>query len=236
MAKSDQNDVFARTSFLYGGNAGFIEQLYARYQQNPTSVDSEWQTFFEGLGDEQESVLAGARGASWKRDDWPEHANGELVSALDGDWAPSEKHISAKLDGKAKADGSALSAEELRQATLDSVRALMMIRAYRIRGHLAADLDPLKLRAPEPHPELQPETYGFGQDDLDRPIFIDNVLGLETATVREMVDILQRTYCSTMGVEFMHISDPAQKSWLQVRIEGPDKEIAFTDQGKKGTC
>jgi 2-oxoglutarate dehydrogenase E1 component len=233
MAKSDQNDVFANTSFLYGGNAKFIEQLYARYQEDPAGVDPEWQSFFEELGDEQESVLASARGASWQRADWPEQANGELVSALDGDWAPVEKQISAKIDGKAKTGGSALSAEELRQATLDSVRALMMIRAYRIRGHLAADLDPLKLRPPEPHPELQPETYGFGPDDLDRPIFIDNVLGLEAATIREMVDILKRTYCSTMGVEFMHISNPAQKSWLQVRIEGPDKEIAFTPQGKK---
>jgi 2-oxoglutarate dehydrogenase E1 component len=233
MAKSDQNDVFANTSFLYGGNANFIEQLHARYQEDPAGVDPEWQSFFEELGDEQESVLASARGASWQRADWPEQANGELVSALDGDWAPVEKQISAKIDGKAKTGGSALSAEELRQATLDSVRALMMIRAYRIRGHLAADLDPLKLRPPEPHPELQPETYGFGPDDLDRPIFIDNVLGLEAATIREMVDILKRTYCSTMGVEFMHISNPAQKSWLQVRIEGPDKEIAFTPQGKK---
>ncbi|MGI9482049.1 MAG: 2-oxoglutarate dehydrogenase E1 component [Hyphomicrobiales bacterium] len=233
MTRHEQNDVFARTSFLYGGNAAFIEQLYACYKKNPESVDPDWQEFFDSLGDDQENVIAGARGASWKRDDWPEAANGEMVSALDGDWTPFERQISEKIDGKSKTDGAALSAEELRQATLDSVRALMMIRAYRIRGHLAADLDPLKLRAPEAHPELQPETYGFGENDLDRPIFIDNVLGLEAATIREMIQILQRTYCSTMGVEFMHISDPAQKAWLQERIEGPGKEIAFTDQGKR---
>ncbi len=225
--------MFARTSFLYGGNAGFIEQLYARYETDPNSVDPEWQAFFAELGDEAESVIANANGASWKRADWPQQANGELVSALDGDWSTIEKHMSSKIDGKAKAAGGELSAEELRQATLDSVRALMMIRAYRMRGHLAADLDPLKLRAAEEHPELLPETYGFGPDDMDRPIFIDFVLGLETATVREMVDILKRTYCSTMGVEFMHISNPEQKGWLQARIEGPDKEISFTPEGKK---
>ncbi|MGI9371393.1 MAG: 2-oxoglutarate dehydrogenase E1 component [Hyphomicrobiales bacterium] len=233
MARQEQNDVFARTSFLYGGNAGFIEQLYARYENDPNSVDPEWQAFFAELGDEAESVIANAKGASWKRADWPQQANGELVSALDGDWAAIEQHMSSKIDGKAKSKGGELSAEELRQATLDSVRALMMIRAYRMRGHLAADLDPLKLRAAEEHPELQPGTYGFGPDDMDRPIFIDFVLGLETATVREMVDILKRTYCSTMGVEFMHISNPEQKGWLQARIEGPDKEISFTPEGKK---
>jgi 2-oxoglutarate dehydrogenase E1 component len=116
---------------------------------------------------------------------------------------------------------------------MDSVRALMMIRAYRIRGHLAADLDPLKLKAPVNHPELDPASYGFSEADLDRPIFLDKVLGLDNATVREIVDILKRTYCGTLGVEFMHISDPEQKAWIQQRIEGPDKEITFTPEGKK---
>src|SRR5690606_28724681 len=100
-------------------------------------------------------------------------------------------------------------------------------------GHLVADLDPLKLWAKTEHPELQPETYGFGPEDLDRPIFIDHVLGMEMATVREMLDILRRTYCSTLGVEFMHISDPGEKAWIQERIEGPDKEISFTPEGKR---
>jgi 2-oxoglutarate dehydrogenase E1 component len=94
------------------------------------------------------------------------------------------------------------------QATRDSVRALMMIRAYRARGHLHAKLDPLGLSQGEPHPELDPASYGFTEADYDRKIFIDNVLGLEFATVREMVAILRRTYCQTLGVEFMHISDP----------------------------
>ena len=89
----------------------------------------------------------------------------------------------------------------------------------------------LKLREPVPQPELDPRSYGFTEADLDRPIFIDKVLGLEQATIRQMVDILQRTYCNTLGVEFMHISDPEQKGWIQARIEGPDKEITFTPEG-----
>ncbi len=233
MTKSAQNDAFAKTSFLYGGNAAFIEQLYSRYQDNPNSVDEGWQSFFADLADDPDAVRKEAQGASWKRSDWPQAANGELVSALDGDWATLEKSMSGKVSQRAKSGGLTLSEEELRQATLDSVRALMMIRAYRIRGHLAADLDPLKLREQDPQPELLPQTYGFGPDDLDRPIFIDFVLGLEMATINEIVEILQRTYCSTLGVEFMHISDPHQKGWLQKRIEGPDKGVSLDVESKK---
>jgi len=109
----------------------------------------------------------------------------------------------------------------------------MMIRAYRMRGHLAAQLDPLSLDIPEKQPELDPASYGFGPADMDRKIFIDGYLGLDHASVSEMLDILKRTYCSTIGIEFMHISDPEEKAWLQERIEGPDKGVAFTEQGKK---
>ena len=109
----------------------------------------------------------------------------------------------------------------------------MMIRAYRMRGHLIADLDPLNLREKQPHPELDPASYGFGPEDLDREIFIDNVLGLERATINQIIAILKATYCSTMAVEFMHMSDPRHKAWLQERIEGPDKSIEFTVPGKK---
>ena len=109
----------------------------------------------------------------------------------------------------------------------------MMIRAYRIRGHLKANLDPLGLIEKIEHAELQPETYGFKAEDMERQIFLDNVLGLEFATLKEILEILNRTYCSTVGIEFMHISDPEEKSWLQQRIEGKDKEITFTDLGKE---
>jgi 2-oxoglutarate dehydrogenase E1 component len=233
MARQDANDAFANSSFLYGGNASYIEDLHARYQQNPASVDAEWQTFFGALKDDPAQIQTTARGASWKKPNWPIHANGELVSALDGQWAPVEKTVSDKLKGKARSTGIELSAADVQQAARDSVRAIMLIRAYRMRGHLHANLDPLNIEPIKSHEELEPASYGFGPDDLDRKIFIDNVLGLEFATINEMVSILQRTYCNTLGIEFMHISDQAQKSWLQERIEGPDKEIAFTKEGKR---
>ena len=227
-------EVLEATSFLYGGNAAFIEDLYARYVDDPTSVDDSWRSFFQGLADAPEQITKSAEGASWKRPDWPQRANGELVSALDGDWGTVEKHVEDKLKAKAQSAGTAPDQAEIEQAARDSVRAIMMIRAYRMRGHLHADLDPLGIaKKKEAYDELSPASYGFTPEDNDRKIFIDHVLGLEYATIPQMVDILQRTYCSTMGVEFMHISNPEEKSWLQQRIEGPDKAIDFSENGKK---
>ncbi len=99
---------------------------------------------------------------------------------------------------------------QFERAVLDSIRALMMIRAYRIRGHLAADLDPLGMREMPHRPELDPKSYGFTEADMDRPIFIDNVLGLQIASMREILTIVKRTYCGTFALQYMHISDPAQ--------------------------
>lgn len=233
MARQDANETFQATSFLHGSNASYIEDLYARYEDSPTSVPPEWQSFFATLKDEADTARKAAQGASWKRDNWPIVENGELVSALDGDWGSVEKHMEIRLKEKSAKDVGVLSDDDVQQATRDSVRAIMMIRAYRMRGHLHANLDPLGLAGKkEDFNELSPENYGFTPDEFDRRIFLDNVLGLEYATINEMLDILKRTYCSTMGVEFMHISNPEEKSWIQQRIEGPDKGIEFTPRGK----
>ncbi|MCA0400772.1 MAG: 2-oxoglutarate dehydrogenase E1 component [Proteobacteria bacterium] len=172
-------------------------------------------------------------GPSWQRKNWPVAANGELISALDGNWAAVEKAVTDKLKGKAEAKGAGVSEADVIRAARDSVHALMMIRAYRMRGHLHANLDPLGIEAQRDHEELHPSSYGFTDADWDRKIFIDNVLGMEFATIRQMLEILRRTYCETIGYEFMHISSPEEKGWLQERIEGPDKEITFTREGKR---
>ncbi len=234
MSKQGPNELFEQTSFLHGVNAAYIEDLYSRFQQNPGAVTADWRAFFTGLKERRETVIADAQGPSWKRADWPMPVNGEFVSALAGDWAEvAEREIEQKIAGHAQTEGVELSPAETMKAVRDAIRALMLIRSYRVRGHLAATLDPLGLIERKPHPELQPETYGFGPEDMDRLIYIDMVLGLEMATIRQIIEILQRTYCSTIGVEFMHISVPEQKGWIQERIEGADKEITFTDLGKK---
>jgi 2-oxoglutarate dehydrogenase E1 component len=231
MARHDQNKALLNTSFLYGGNAAYIENLYARFEADPESVTPEWREFFGALAEDKTTVVNSAAGPSWKQPNWPTLANGEIVAAMDGNWAQLEKTVSEKI--KTSIVAAPLSASAIQQETRDSVRALMMIRAYRMRGHLHADLDPLGLEPMKDHEELHPSSYGFTDADYDRKIFIDHVLGLESATLREMLSILRRTYCSTIGFEFMHISDPAAKAWIQERIEGPDKGITFTREGKR---
>jgi 2-oxoglutarate dehydrogenase E1 component len=234
MTRQEKNDQFLLTSFLYGGNADYIEQLYSRFKSDPQSVDETWSSFFSKLDDADGTAEANAEGPSWERTDWPRPASGELVSALDGDWGDIAVKTEKTMARKAEAAGApAPNASDVLQATRDSIRAIMMIRAYRMRGHLHADLDPLKLKTDESAPELDPASYGFTEADFGRKIFIDNVLGLEYATIPEMLAILKRTYCGTLGIEFMHISDPEAKAWIQERIEGPDKEITFTPEGKK---
>jgi 2-oxoglutarate dehydrogenase E1 component len=233
MSRQDANAAFALTSFLYGGNAAYIEDLYGRYEKDPSSVDAEWQSFFQSLKDDPASVAKNARGASWKKPNWPLRANGDLVAALDGNWADTEKALGDKIKAKAQVRGVDLSTADVQQATRDSIHALMLIRAYRARGHFHAKLDPLGLEPEKNEEELDPRTYGFEEADMDRKIFLDKVLGLEFATMREIIAIVRRTYCQTLGVEFMHISDPAQKAWIQERIEGKDKEITFTREGKR---
>jgi 2-oxoglutarate dehydrogenase E1 component len=231
MSRQDANAAFALSSFLYGGNAAYIEDLYARYEVDPNSVDAEWQVFFSSLKDDRADVIKSAHGASWKQTLLPERS--DLIAALGGDWREVEKSVGDKLKSKAQTKGVEISPAQVQQATRDSIRALMLIRAYRIRGNIHANLDPLGLEAAKDSSELDPRSYGFTEADFDRKIFLDHVLGLEFGTLREIVGILQRTYCQTLGVEFMHISDPAQKSWIQERIEGPDKEITFTREGKR---
>ena len=221
---------FDESSFLNGANAPFIAELYDRYQSDPASVDDSWRTYFDQLMDEAGAARGEVVGASWA----PKTTR--VIGVEDPDaprpaMAPRAANDTAE-GPPAAASGAPASAAEIRQATLDSLRAIMLIRAYRIRGHLIANLDPLGLEAPEPHPELDPKHYGFTDGDWDRPIFINYVLGLESATLRQIVSILKDTYCGSIGVEYMHMQDPDQKQWIQARIEQIRNQTEFTSRGK----
>ncbi len=230
-AKSALNQVFDETSFLFGANAAFLEDLYAQYAEDPLSVDTSWRSVFDQLGDEAVHILAESReGQATAEARAPDY--GDLLGAYENGAATAEPSP-ALLRAKTAQRMPGASVAELRAATVDSIRALMLIRAFRIRGHLIANLDPLQLEPPAYHPELDPKTYGFTEADFDRPIFIDNVLGMETASINEILKVVKRTYCGTFAVQFMHIADPEEKAWIQERIEGPDKEIAFTAEGKR---
>ena len=215
----DQTNDFDLT-FLSAANATFIAEMNAAWRRDPSAVDPRWARYFEQLSTVGDVTAEIDHGPSWARN------GSRIVGATD----PADS-VNAVAAGHAA--GRHMNADDMRAATLDSLRAVMLIRAYRIRGHLIADLDPLSLENKPLHPELDPATYGFTDDDWDRPIFINYVLGLETATLREIVETLRRTYCGTIGVEFMHIQDPAQKAWIQERIEAIGNRTDFTKRGKK---
>jgi 2-oxoglutarate dehydrogenase E1 component len=205
MTRHELNDVFLRTSFLQGANATYLSELYARYEEDPASLDPGWRAFFSSLDDHRDDIIAGARGPSW---------------------APSNGTALAPA-----APRGALSQREALAAAQDTLGARQLIRAYRTRGHLAAKLDPLELVTRREHLELKPKTYGFTKADYDRPIYLGGALGLEFGTLRQVLGILKRTYAGHIGVEYMYISDPEQRTWIQDRIEA--HEVGFTANGKK---
>jgi 2-oxoglutarate dehydrogenase E1 component len=194
-------------SFLSGANAGFVADLYARFLDDPGSVDESWRRFFAEIGEDGSTALAELRAPVWERAPARPNGNGSTATAPD--------------------------AAALRQATSDSIRALQLIRAYRVRGHLEADLDPLGLDKRGPYPELDYRSYGFAEADLDREIFLNNVFDRERASLREIIAILRRTYCGKIGVEYMHIQVPAERAWIQEKFERRQRRSALSAAEKK---
>src|SRR5437762_7498501 len=185
------------TTFLSGANAEFIAELYARYLDDPAAVDPSWRRFFAEMADDAAAIRAERAGPPWARP----------LPPIEMPEAPAP----------------AVNGAAVQQAAADSIRALNLIRSYRVRGHLEADLDPLKLEQRHPHNELDYHTWGFTDADLDREIFINNLFGRERARLREIVAILRETYCGTIGIEYMHIQVLAERQWIQQKFEHRDR-------------
>ena len=200
-------------SFLNSANAPYVAELYFKYTQNPKSIDESWKSFFSSLNEDELSIISDFGGPEWKKRDT------NVIDDISFD--------------KVVRSSSSVDFNSFKTSTLDSIRALRLIRAYRINGHLIANLDPLNLHEKNYHPELDYKSYGFSENDLDREIFIDGSLGLETATLKEIIQILNKTYSSSIGVEFLHIQSVEQKQWVQERIEEVHNKTNFTTQGKK---
>jgi 2-oxoglutarate dehydrogenase E1 component len=203
MPKADPNTV------LTGANAGFIADLYARFLDDPASVDESWRRFFTEIGEDRSVALAELRAPSWEKG--PERPTGNGGTA-----AVTVPDVMA-----------------LRRATSASIRALQLIRAYRVRGHVEADLDPLGLDKRGPYPELDYRSYGFSGADLDREIFLNNIFGHERASLRQIIAILRATYCGKIGVEYMHIQVPAERAWIQQKFETRDRRAELSVADKK---
>src|SRR6478752_1081125 len=233
-SKSDRlnrasNEIFEATSFLNGTNAAYVEQMYAAWLADPNSVDASWQAYFAQAGDQGLSPTQLGRGPAWKRDSRPTFASGDLIAALTGQEPPAPKASAGKAAKQPAAPAAAT--VDSGEAAKHSIHAVQMIRAYRMIGHLEADLDPLGITPRTPQPTLDPKTYQFEGPVLDLPIYVDGILGFERATPRQLLEKLRSIYCGRIGYEFMHINDAEQKTWLQRRIEGD--AVNFTPEGKK---
>ena len=215
------------TDIAAGVSAAFVDALYARFKADPSSVEAGWRGFFAGLE-------GSASGPSWGNAAWPPKATDDLTAALD----PTQMEpLGRPAKPKASSDGAGAIAAPAQDAILaaarDSIRAMNLIRTYRVRGHLAADLDPLGRLQRELPDDLKTEHHGFTDADIDRRVYLGGVMGLEWATVRQIVDTLRANYCGKVGLEYMHIADVEERKFLQDRIEGQDKAIQFTPEGKQ---
>ena len=200
-------------TFLNSANAPYVAELYSKFRNDPESVDTTWKDFFNNLNEDDYSVLKDFGGPEWKE---------RPSSIID------KNYITKVIKSNAN-----YNSEEFRISTLDSIRALRLIRAFRINGHLIADLDPLGISEREYPQELDYKSYGFDESDLEKEIFIDGSLGLEKGKLKNIIKILKETYSASIGVEFLHIQQADQKQWVQERIEEVRNKTNFTNEGKK---
>ena len=207
---SSKNIEFEQTSFLSKSNSAFIEDMYQKYIENDPNLPESWKRYFETLDEDFDLIVKEIEGPSWKR---------------------NRKKIN--LDKKISKNKNLYSSVEIENDKADSIRAIALIRAYRIRGHLIADLDPLGMMERKYLHELHPSDHGFNKEDYDKKIFLHSYMEKGYSTVNEIISNLKKIYCSTIGVEYMHISDPVEKVWFRNRMEKEENKIKFTDNGKK---
>ena len=200
-------------SFLNSANAPYVAELFFKFKENPNSIDKSWSNFFKTFHEDDLAILSDFGGPEWKK---------RTSNVIDN----------VSFDKVIRSIGN-IDENNFKNSTIDSIRALRLIRAFRINGHLIANLDPLDLHIKNYHPELDYRSYGFTDKDLDKEIFIDGSLGLEKTSLKNIIQIVKDTYSSSIGIEFLHIQSPEQKQWIQERIEEAHNKTNFTNEGKK---
>ena len=218
MTSTKNNLIFQKTSFLQGSNSPFIRELYLKYLEEPKSIPQSWKDFFDGLDEDQEVVKKEILGPSWS----PKKNNLKTYSI--------KKDF---LDKNAPINGELVVNKNYEKEKQYSIKAIALIRAYRIRGHLIANLDPLEMMERKYLHELHPKDHGFEKEDYNKKIYLHSYMDRDYATVNEILNYFKKIYCSTIGVEYMHIADPLEKKWFRERMEKKENQLNFTDNGKK---
>tara|TARA_A100001234_G_scaffold219289_1_gene229808 strand:- start:647 stop:3505 length:2859 start_codon:yes stop_codon:yes gene_type:complete len=203
---SSKNLEFKQQSFLNKSNSQFIEEMYVRFIENDPELPDSWKKYFSDLNEDLNSVTKEITGPTW---------------------GPKKISIDPKRNRKLEENLSGSEKEKV-----DSIKAIALIRAYRIRGHLIANLDPLGLMKRDYLYELHPNDHGFKSEDFDRKIYLNSYMDVGYASVNEIIAKLRKVYCSSIGAEYMHITNPTEKVWFRERMEKDENQINFTEKGK----
>ncbi len=214
------NRKFEETSFLSKSNSSFIEQMYLKYLNKDADLPDGWKKYFENLNEETSIAIKELKGPSWgiKSKYKKEQLENIIIEKKDNGFNDSENQ----------------NTKDFNEASSESIKAIALVRAYRIRGHLIANLDPLGMMERKYIHDLHPEDHGFKKEDYNKKIFLGSYMDAGGySSINEILTKLRKIYCSTIGVEYMHISDPEEKVWFRNRMEKKDNELQFTNDGKK---
>ena len=221
---SSKNLEYEKTSFLNKSNSAFIERMYLKFINKEADLPESWRDYFEGIGDGLNIIAKEINGPSWGP-----KKNKVDIDELQKKIDQKENNLGDNLVDKSEKFNYQL----LANSNKDSISAVSLIRAYRLRGHLLANLDPLGMRESDYLDELHPEFYGFKKENYDKKIFLNGVINRKDATIKEILKFLKKTYCGNVGYEFMHISNPDERKWFRDRIEQDSNALEFTKNGKE---
>ena len=218
---SSKNLEYKKTSFLNKSNSAFIEQMYLKFINKDSDLPESWKNYFLDIRDEIDLIAKEINGPSWspqkKRIDLD-----EIQKTIDNKKTNIPKE--SQQNGIDKID--------IKKSNRDSIRAVSLIRSYRQRGHIISKVDPLELREIEYLDELHPESYGFNKEDYKNKIYLDGITNKDYSNIKEILSFLKKTYCGSIGYEYMHISNPLERKWIRDRVEKDENALQFTKNGK----
>ena len=211
---SSKNLEYKKTSFLNKSNSAFIEQMYLKFINDDSDLPESWKNYFLDIGEEIDLVVKEINGPTWS----PQKKKINIEDIQKNINSNDQNILS--LNQNQYVDNL-----DVKKTNRDSIRAVSLIRSYRQRGHLISKIDPLELREIEYLDELHPESYGFNREDYKKKIYLDGITNKDYSNIREILSFLKKTYCGSIGYEYMHISNPSERKWIRDRIEKDENAL-----------
>ena len=216
-----KNLEYKKTSFLSKSNSAFIEQMYLKFINKDSDLPESWRNYFLDIGEEIDLVAKEINGPTWSREKKKIDLD-EIQKNIDNE----EQKLSVEKQN------NYIDKTDFIKENRDSIRAVSLIRSYRQRGHLISKVDPLEIRESEYLDELHPSSYGFNKDDYQKRIYLDGITNKKYSNISEILSFLKKTYCGSIGYEYMHISNPTERKWIRDRVEKDENALQFTKNGK----